>query len=699
MKSRKSASVRTRLLWYFFGAILAPCIVLLILAYQGIANDKAARTQTNRELLRLSAADAISECEMGLVKEMQIFGKWIKGYDIDNAGPVYFTDSTLLTYLVEKELISNVATVEPSGLILLHAPGLLYLQDGTLPSDKRPVKISHNTVLEHGLAIEYQDKDLVRATLYYTNALREAALTTERCDLELAVYRVLKKRGLYSQALKFLEDMKLDCAGSALSGQVPYGILIPLERARLYLLLADTISAVVSLEVGYALLSDGPVVIEESTYEFALLMLDEMFGKVMQSSVAEVQALCVAIQLVREEIDIRAGETELQLEFIKEGTTAGMLDDELKSRLVALSSVILPTTGMIEVVAGVDGRSWVLFIDRRAVLGKLEDLIDAVVAGYEDSGWKIYDENNRIIGASDTIVSAPDPVFANMEYGGSRWRVELWTAPVGFLSTKGGSGRGLYVLILLIISTTLIFGIVFTLRAINTEMRLARLQSDFISTVSHEFRSPLTSIRHLVELLHEGKVTSESRRKQYFKVILEQGEKLSHVVENLLDFASHEDGENRLVMEHTDIGIFLTDLAQEFNSRVDNEGFTLNLDIAKDIHALRIDRQSLYRAIINLLDNAHKYSAGSNRAELRALNQDSMVHIYVSDHGQGIARADLPHIFDRFYRSGDTLTRSVKGTGIGLALVKRTVQAHGGEVIVESVLGEGSTFEVILPVT
>jgi signal transduction histidine kinase len=223
------------------------------------------------------------------------------------------------------------------------------------------------------------------------------------------------------------------------------------------------------------------------------------------------------------------------------------------------------------------------------------------------------------------------------------------------------------------------------------------MKSDFVSTISHEFKSPLTSIRQLAEMLHSGRVPSEERRQKYYDVLLEQSERLSLLTENVLNFAKMEEGRKEFIFEETDIKSLLEDLVSSNQERVRHAGFNIQLEAGVSLGTVMTDRDAIVQAVNNLIDNAIKYSGKIKRIEVKAYKEDQNLAVSVKDFGVGIKKEDSDKIFDRFYRGGDELTRMVKGSGLGLTLVKQIAEAHHGSVQVDSEPGQGSTFSIKLP--
>ena len=223
------------------------------------------------------------------------------------------------------------------------------------------------------------------------------------------------------------------------------------------------------------------------------------------------------------------------------------------------------------------------------------------------------------------------------------------------------------------------------------------MQSDFVSTVSHEFKSPLTSIRQLAEMLQADMVPSEDKRRRYYDVLVEQSERLSTLIDNVLDFARMEEGRREMSRAAVDVKSLVEDIVTEAQHRVLHQGFTVRTELEDSLPSAFLDADAIRQALNNLIDNGVKYSGSSREVVVRSFRENAHIVIAVRDFGIGLAAEEADKVFDRFYRGGGELTRSVKGTGLGLTLVKQIVAAHGGDVEVHSEPGRGSTFSMRIP--
>jgi signal transduction histidine kinase len=276
------------------------------------------------------------------------------------------------------------------------------------------------------------------------------------------------------------------------------------------------------------------------------------------------------------------------------------------------------------------------------------------------------------------------------------WRVTVTPRDPAALAADVSRRQTVYLIMLGLVVALLGSGSYLTLRVVRREIEIARLESDFVSTVSHEFRSPLTGIRQLGELLARGRVPSEARRQQYYEHIVRESDRLTRLVENVLDFARMDRSRREYRIERLDTSRWLRAIVDEARSVASKDGPRIVATIPEPLPPVDADPAALACAVHNLIDNAVKYSPGREAVWVDAAACDGHVAIRVRDEGVGIGDDDRRHIFDRFYRTRAEISREVKGAGLGLTLVAHIVHAHGGTVSCNSRLGEGSTFAIHL---
>jgi signal transduction histidine kinase len=262
---------------------------------------------------------------------------------------------------------------------------------------------------------------------------------------------------------------------------------------------------------------------------------------------------------------------------------------------------------------------------------------------------------------------------------------------------RGPFRRSFYLFALAVVLSVTLFGAYLLWRDVRREILLAELRSQFVSGVSHELKTPLTAIRMFAETLRLGRTRDPAARSEYLDTIVHESERLTRLLNDVLDFSRIEQGTRTYHMAPASLAGIVRDASRAMEYPLKQAGFALDVHLEEDMPPIRVDRDAIEQAVLNLLSNAMKYSGGSRRIVLSAGREGDLAVIRVVDRGVGIPAKDQARIFERFYRVPSRENRSLPGTGLGLSLVAHTAKAHGGSVFVESAPGAGSTFSIHLP--
>jgi signal transduction histidine kinase len=251
-----------------------------------------------------------------------------------------------------------------------------------------------------------------------------------------------------------------------------------------------------------------------------------------------------------------------------------------------------------------------------------------------------------------------------------------------------------------VLAAVLIGGITLTIRTALREMKLSAMKNEFVSNVSHELRTPLSSIRVFGEFMRRGRVGNPDKVREYGSYIETESRRLTQLINNILDFSRIESGRKVYTFEEADLEEILAGTLATFTVRLRDKGFDVSYQGPDEpLPEVEVDPNAIDRAVANLLDNAVKYSDGDRAIEVKLDRSDDEAVISVTDHGIGIPRDEQEKIFERFHRVSTGLVHDVKGSGLGLSLVRHIAESHGGSVTVESEVGRGSTFSIHLPLT
>jgi signal transduction histidine kinase len=306
--------------------------------------------------------------------------------------------------------------------------------------------------------------------------------------------------------------------------------------------------------------------------------------------------------------------------------------------------------------------------------------------------WHLADsEGLRLAGDA-----APPQSAARIIGGGLPWTLRVWPSQSQPTTVATNSRT----IVLAMMGGVLLFlwsASYFIARAIRREANVARLQSNFIAAVSHEFRSPLTTVRQMTEMLQAGRVPSEARRQTYYGVIAGEAARLQRLIETLLNFGRMEAGAERYEFADIDAAALVRDVVRDMEPQAREAGQRIEITGPFAGVCLRADANALAVAVRNLIDNAIKYSPTDSTVEVRWSRHNGHAAISVVDRGVGIPQSERRTIFERFVRGRAAIDVNVKGTGLGLSMVKEIVRAHGGDILLESEVHRGSVFTLLLP--
>jgi len=255
-----------------------------------------------------------------------------------------------------------------------------------------------------------------------------------------------------------------------------------------------------------------------------------------------------------------------------------------------------------------------------------------------------------------------------------------------------------YGLLILIVVVLMTVGAGLVIRDISREAQLTAKKTEFVHTISHELKTPLTLIRLYAETLEQKPNLGDPEKKDALKIIAKESERLSHLINNVLDFSRIEMGRKEFDFRFGDLAAAVRETVESYRYHLEKKGFSIREDIAAGLPAARFDREAMASVVVNLLSNAMKFSPNEKDVGIRLSLENGQAVLRIADQGSGIAPADLPRIFDKFYRGGNDPSGGGGGSGLGLTLVKHIVEAHGGRVEARSESGKGSEFSVFLPI-
>ncbi len=526
------------------------------------------------------------------------------------------------------------------------------------------------SLFEAGEALEYRQRDFPKATAVF-RALADSDDPLTQAGALVRLARTLRKNNQHEDALTTYEA--LERLGSISVGGVPAELLARQMRCTVL----DELNQISDLQRAagalYADLQNAHWQLDRASYEFHSATTRRWLTD--QSEALNPRpgalALAAAVELLWEQWQGRQGD---------ESESRGSRSVRVYDRPILIVWRSSPE-GLVGLLAGAGyiESQW------RTVW---KDLGVAVVLTDRD-GHPVL-EPSLSVTTQQAVRPAADTRLP--------WTLRVASADPDADLAELAARRPLLLASLAMMALLVLGGGYFVTRAVTRELAVARLQTDFVSTVSHEFRSPLTAMRHLTELLAGGIVTSEERRREYYDVLARETGRLHRLVENLLDFRRMEAGAIEYRFESLDPTNLVREVVAEFQQEITANEHRIELKTNGAMPSIHADREALGRALWNLLDNAAKYSPESPMIWVDLGCEDQRVAIQVRDRGNGIPASERNTIFDKFVRGATAKASGVEGAGIGLSMVRHIIRAHGGDVRLESEPGRGSTFTILLPI-
>jgi two-component system, OmpR family, phosphate regulon sensor histidine kinase PhoR len=306
-------------------------------------------------------------------------------------------------------------------------------------------------------------------------------------------------------------------------------------------------------------------------------------------------------------------------------------------------------------------------------------------------------ENNGVYGQP---ISRSSKYFFETRFPTTLYKWILQMVPRNYTELEQGikNQRRTNLFFIVLSMSTIFFSLAIIYGAWQRDRQLRQLKENFISNVSHELKTPLSLIRMFSEILVTGRVRNEDKKQEYYRIIHSESDRMSRLINNLLDFANLVRGIEQKHFEKINLAQVVTKALEAYRYEIQKDGFLLTLGVSPDIPDSYADPNAITMAFFNLLDNSVKYSPDQKQIEVQVGRKDGFLDIAVRDRGIGIPLSEQQKIFDQFYRGSDASVRRIRGSGIGLAITRRVAKMHGGEVLVESAPGKGSTFTLRIPI-
>ena len=692
-----------KLIIIFLLTIFLPAISLSIFGVMAIRNEKF-RLARQMENEHRRIADFLKTQIHSSINDIEIFLKNLAQYPSFSE-----KDFPTIKELIDNQLLNN-RLVEQVFIVYedeeLFSPIFQIDSERRLPSAPSFLKSSQREKLRRAEEYEFKQKDYKSAISLYRELFSLSRNRNNRAQMLNTIARNFMKIKSCHKAIKNYLIISNDYPESITSSRLPLAVIARLQIIDCYNKLGDSQNSLKNALHLYNDILRNPWNLSEDQFKTYSSMVAEIVSKVLSQNASSFSGEGYKDEFEQlkhrhlEKIEQWRVYNEIKREIIP----------ELRGRLIQSESHTLIPWHQSKKI---NDKNFLILAVRipdktgknsKGILGiKMNNdyLVDVVLNKIiadiqfgENTNIAIFDLSGRKLYGEKTSPAAIPTISEYFEDNFPPWRIELSRAEgLGVIEIH----KSFYFWTILTLIIILTFGSVLIVRTIAHEMEVLKIKSDFVSSVSHELKTPLTSIKALTERLQEGKVKSQAKMKQYFSVISQDTEKLTRLVRNVLDFSKIEEGKKEYDLEETDVVSWINQTIENFKQDHIQTGIRIHTQISEGTAVLDMDKDALSRALNNLLDNAVKFSPNKKEVEVHVKSDAENVIIQVKDRGIGIPQDELGKIFDKFYQGRSALKQSVKGTGLGLTLVKHVVEAHGGKISVESKMSQGTTFSLIFP--
>jgi signal transduction histidine kinase/tetratricopeptide (TPR) repeat protein len=696
----KHIAPRTRILFVAFILILVPGAIISYLSLQSI-RQKAENLRTKYSgtvnLVRDKLENEVSRLETNLRNRL-----------------IELTPESDKAAIL-KVWLRNMESENPAfkHLVLINADGGLISSSVTIGYNK-PVRlqplINQQAEANFNMAerSEFITKNNIESISLYSKALALSASSQERVLLLSRIGRCYFKQGEYIKAINEYKKI-LELGNDEITiGNVPASAVALSQIADSYeAMQADKEKYNALLEL-YQYLLDQPWDLVGGEYLYYLnsgsekIRIPEVAGSNANSETKNIENLLVREERLLEQIRfiefIRKNIlSEIESE-LSQGSPSELqmhsISRELNDSTFQLSFFKLPTTVQQSRLLAL------AYQFRKDYI--LSDLFPKVLASVElgkDVFVGILGENDSLLYLQHNIPVSGYLVAENFSQKLTGWKVALFDPDGNTIEQLTGKEKQLYLMLFIGIISVMIIGSILMIRALIHESELSRMKSEFVSNVSHELKTPLALIRMFGETLDSGIVTDEKDKRKFYSIIRKESERLTHLINNVLDFSRMDTGAKEYNFQETDIVEVVRSSLEAYKFQMSDNGFKIESELPDESVILKIDKDAILQVLLNLLNNAVKYSDEEKYIVVKVLKDTASALISVADHGVGIPKEEMKKIFGKFYRISTARTKETKGSGLGLTLVKHIVEAHRGTIEVESEVLKGSKFTVRIPLS
>ena len=694
---------RRKIVFIFLLAILLPSLIIGYLSFSTFAQRRESVRRLLESNLWISGESALKSIESALLEHEK---KALKPENFTRLTELKDTEQILSDYYkLSKEIAGQLFLLNPEYQIIIPKTGKEDIS--IFPGEKNVQDSEFAQALKQAESLEFSGKNYSRAAELYRKCYSLAPTNQHRALALEALGRCLLSSKKYGEANKTYSELSAKYGQSLNKAGHPYGILAAfqlydIERRRKRE--ENSLKILLSL---YGKIRNGVWLITFPAYDFFIVEIESILDdKFSDGRFPEIRESYLALQKQQSSyLEALLFSDFLKREAvpkIKEKLTLSRIGgDAQPGRLLALrreevclvSYSALPNFQSEKTFYG--GYCWDLSSLKKEIFPNiLENLT-------KDTGLslQVIDERGRnILTGKEELTSKESLSLAYRQFP-FPWKLLVSQPAFSDLELTARRENFLYGALLAFIVALMLMGAFLMVRDISRESETTRLKTEFVHNISHELKTPLTLIRLYGETLQRKEDLENDEKKEAYKIITKESERLSHLINNVLDFSRIEMGRKEFDFKKGTLAQIVCDTLESYRYHLEKKGFSIKKEIASDLPETNFDEEAVASVLVNLLSNAMKFSPKIKEVTVKLFKANGNAILQVADKGIGILPKDTSRIFNRFYRAKNEIVSDTRGSGLGLTLVKHIAEAHGGRIKVESEPGKGSVFSVIFPLS
>jgi len=692
---------RKKIILIFILAILLPSFIVGYLSLRTFAKRREAVKSLLESNLWVSGEAALKSIEGVLLEHERDALKrenFIRLTQPKEAG------QSLASYSVlSKDIAGQLFLLDNNYQIIIPKTGS---EDGSVFQWEKDVSDSQFAkTLQRAESFEFSQKNYSRAADLYQKCVKSAPSRQHKAIALEGLGRCLSASRKYDEANKVYNELSTKFGQLQNKAGHPYGVVAAIELFEILQHLRKEEDSLEILLKLYEKMRNGVWLLNLPAYDFFITEIESILnGKFKEGKFPEIQK---SYQELRKQqspylqalifTDFIRREA---VPKIKEKLTLSRMGGEAQAErfitsrgedFCLISYGILPNFQANKTFYG--GFSWDLSTLNKEILPKiLKDIT-------KDSGLhlQIIDKSGQnILTGKEELLSKDSLTFSYRQFP-LPWKLVVSQPALNDLEQTALRENFFYGVLLTVIVVLMLLGVFLIARDISRESETTRLKTEFVHNISHELKTPLTLIRLYGETLQRKQNLTNEERKEAYEIITKESERLSHMINNVLDFSRIEMGRKEFNFSKANLGKVIRDTLESYRYHLEKKGFSVQANIATDLLEMNFDGEAIASILVNLLSNAMKFSPKDKEVTVKLFKKNGNAVLQVADKGIGISPREISRIFKRFYRSKHEIVSETRGSGLGLTLVTHITEAHGGRITVESEPGKGSIFSVILP--